>query len=304
MIVLQRQGELGRVETVQFSPDGATLLALARSGIHVWRSFTSVGDPAVLDPKIDYSTAKLQFTPDGRTLFTATNKGLLKIDIDSGAKEAASLWDGDRAFFDLARRGNRLIIGRQRYQGFDLVVCQMAVCSPNGAVIWERPIAQGWQIHPLFTSGDEEFIRLEREGGKPCFVAYATATGEMVRRSDPLAGYIEDWVVSPSNSVVACWFGPLIHVYPVFGRFSAPLASLQNNTPKEFTGIAFHPSGRYLAATSNDETVKLYDTTTWEVARTFTWDIGQMRSIAFSPDGTLAAAGSEKGKVVVWDVDL
>jgi WD40 repeat protein len=71
-----------------------------------------------------------------------------------------------------------------------------------------------------------------------------------------------------------------------------------------FTGVAFHPSGRYLAATSNDATVKLYDTNTWEVARTFTWNIGRMRSIAFSPDGALAAAGSDTGKVVVWDVDL
>jgi WD40 repeat protein len=70
------------------------------------------------------------------------------------------------------------------------------------------------------------------------------------------------------------------------------------------TGVAFHPSGRYLAATSNDQTVKLYDTQSWELAKTYTWDIGRMRSIAFSPDGTLAAAGSDTGKVVVWDVDL
>jgi WD40 repeat protein len=79
---------------------------------------------------------------------------------------------------------------------------------------------------------------------------------------------------------------------------------IKNDGRKHFTDIAFHPSGKYLAATNNDTTVKLYDTTTWEVARTFTWDIGRMRSFAFSPDGTLAAAGGDKGKVVVWDVDL
>jgi WD40 repeat protein len=72
----------------------------------------------------------------------------------------------------------------------------------------------------------------------------------------------------------------------------------------QFTGLAFHPSGKYLGATNNDQTVKLYDTQTWELAKTFTWAIGKMRSIAFSPDGTLAAAGSDTGKVVVWDVDL
>ena len=71
---------------------------------------------------------------------------------------------------------------------------------------------------------------------------------------------------------------------------------------KYLTDIAFHPSGKYLAATSNDKTVKLYDTATWRLATTFTWNIGRMRSIAFSPDGMLAAVGSDSGKVVVWDV--
>ena len=37
---------------------------------------------------------------------------------------------------------------------------------------------------------------------------------------------------------------------------------------------------------------------------TFTWDVGRLRSVAFSPDGTRAAVGSDTGKVVVWDVDL
>jgi WD40 repeat protein len=87
-------------------------------------------------------------------------------------------------------------------------------------------------------------------------------------------------------------------------KLIAPFKTLPSDGRKHFTGVAFHPSGKYLAATSNDETVKLYDTATWQVARTFTWSIGKMRSIAFSPDGTLAAAGSDQGRVVVWDVDV
>jgi WD40 repeat protein len=87
-------------------------------------------------------------------------------------------------------------------------------------------------------------------------------------------------------------------------KLKSPFKTLQSDGRKHFTGVAFHPSGKYLAATSNDETVKLYDTATWQVARTFTWNIGKMRSIVFSPDGTLAAAGSDKGQVVVWDVDV
>jgi WD40 repeat protein len=82
------------------------------------------------------------------------------------------------------------------------------------------------------------------------------------------------------------------------------LAVIENTSRFAFTGLAFHPSGRFLAATSNDATVKLYDTSNWSLATTYTWDVGRMRSIAFSPDGLLAAAGSDTGKVVVWDVDV
>jgi WD40 repeat protein len=92
----------------------------------------------------------------------------------------------------------------------------------------------------------------------------------------------------------------------------AYIASIENgavvtihnsDSRKLYTGLAFHPSGRWLAAASNDETVKFYDTESWQVAKTFTFRIGRMRSVAFSPDGTLAAAGSDTGQVVLWDVD-
>ena len=55
---------------------------------------------------------------------------------------------------------------------------------------------------------------------------------------------------------------------------------------------------------SNDATVKFYDTETWQMTQAFDWGIGRLRSVAFSPDGMLAAAGGDKGKVVVWDVDF
>ena len=79
---------------------------------------------------------------------------------------------------------------------------------------------------------------------------------------------------------------------------------IKNDSRKYFTGLAFHPSGRYLAAVSNDTTVKLYETESWDVATTYKWDVGRLRSVAFSHDGLLAAAGSSSGNVVVWDVDL
>jgi WD40 repeat protein len=85
---------------------------------------------------------------------------------------------------------------------------------------------------------------------------------------------------------------------------STPAATIKNDSKKDFTGAAFHPGGRVLAATSNDKTVKFSDTTTWQQVGGFDWKVGRLRSIAFSADGSLAAAGGDKGQIVVWDVDL
>jgi WD40 repeat protein len=103
-----------------------------------------------------------------------------------------------------------------------------------------------------------------------------------------------EWLLVRAGQSMLVWDASNLHKRPLKVR----------GGKKQVTAVAFHPSGRFLAATSNDQTVKLYDTQSWEIAKTYTWDIGRMRSIAFSPDGTLAAAGSDTGKVVVWDVDL
>jgi WD40 repeat protein len=125
---------------------------------------------------------------------------------------------------------------------------------------------------------------------------------EVVNRSDPLPDAPDQMVLSPDGLAVACRTRNAICIYPSTGGWgNVPV--ITNESKQHFTGIAYHPSGRLLAATSNDKTVKLYDTVSGQLSKGFTWDIGRMRSVAFSPDGTLAAAGSDTGKVVVWDVD-
>jgi hypothetical protein len=49
----------------------------------------------------------------------------------------------------------------------------------------------------------------------------------------------------------------LSEVTPSGDPFHSPTLSADRR--QHFTGLAFHPSGRFLAATSNDATVKLYD---------------------------------------------
>jgi WD40 repeat protein len=50
--------------------------------------------------------------------------------------------------------------------------------------------------------------------------------------------------------------------------------------------------------------VKFWDTTSWQEAHTFAWEVGKLKCLSFAPDGMRAATGGDKGNIVIWDVDF
>ncbi|MBY0457954.1 MAG: hypothetical protein K2V38_11490, partial [Gemmataceae bacterium] len=66
---------------------------------------------------------------------------------------------------------------------------------------------------------------------------------------------------------------------------------------------AFHPNRPLLALVPVSRQVLFYDCAARAEVGRFEWGIGEVESLAFSPDGLRCAAGA-KGKVVVWDVDV
>jgi WD40 repeat protein len=128
-------------------------------------------------------------------------------------------------------------------------------------------------------------------------------TGDVLRRVPMPGRTSEELAFSPAGDRLVVRAGMSLLVWDTADWGRKPL-KVKNTTRLHFLALAFHPSGRYLAATDNDRTVKVYETATWGLARTFDWDVGRLRSVCFSPDGCLAAAGSDRGKVVVWDFDL
>jgi WD40 repeat protein len=81
-------------------------------------------------------------------------------------------------------------------------------------------------------------------------------------------------------------------------------AAIRSDSGQPFVSFAFHPTRPILAAIQRGQTlVKFLDAATGGVVSKFQWKLGEMCSVCFSPDGTLAAASSASGKIVVWDVD-
>jgi WD40 repeat protein len=83
------------------------------------------------------------------------------------------------------------------------------------------------------------------------------------------------------------------------------LGELEAGGTRLFRGPRFHPSGRFLAAggANIEGGVYCWNVGTWEELVGYRWPVGPVMCVTFSADGTLAAAGGEKGHIMVWDVD-
>jgi WD40 repeat protein len=128
------------------------------------------------------------------------------------------------------------------------------------------------------------------------------ATGEVLRRVAEHESGGGRPAVSPDNALVAYGGGRYLTVAELqTGRQVAQVKLPGHGHARD---LAFHPGGRLLLAATNHRKVTLYDPTTLAELAAFDWGIGKVRAAAFSPDGMRAAAAGEKGKVVVWDVDL
>lgn len=301
-------GRKTRLENLTFAPDGRVLAAASEYGAYLWTDFAAAPRGVLLPETLN--SGRVRFAHDGRWLLVAKSNQLIRFDPGTCVGAASRLWEGYYTWADPSPVAPLAIVSQHTFSS--ATTCRLALWRTDdlgpGGVVWEREFPPSYSHGPLFLPGGQRFARVEggwsAARGRTEFYAmtYDTTTGNAVARSETVERNGYESFLSPDGKLVAMRDAARIDVWPLDG--SAEPVTLRNDSKKHFTGAAFHPSGRYLGVASNDMTVKLFDTTSWEVARTFTWDIGRVRSIAFSADGALAAAGSDTGKVVVWDVDV
>jgi WD40 repeat protein len=151
------------------------------------------------------------------------------------------------------------------------------------------------RTHPLLTAAymvpDYDYVVRVRE----------FASGRVVRTIEGWQQCVGHLAFSPDGKVLAGTAGPRLRVWDL--ENDRELALHKRGT-KHFQGLSFTADGRHLATVSNDATVRIWSAGSWEEHTTFTWEIGKLLNIDFAPDGCRAAAGSDAGKVVIWDVDL
>ena len=114
-------------------------------------------------------------------------------------------------------------------------------------------------------------------------------------------GRINDIKYSPDNSLLA--ISTTIGIWLHEANSGEILALLKGHT-KATTVITFSPDGDLLASGSDDATIRLWDTTTYQSIRTLKTNgyvTGYVTAIAFSPNGNSLATGSGK-RIQMWNV--
>ena len=251
----------------------------------------------------------LAFTPDGGHLFVGGDDSITVVDI--AAKAAVADLETQLSFPHLApsRDGSRLLVTSSMNEA-GAVECWAVTpevtfrkalwfVGPDQFFLYGEPIfsPDGTRVAVSMHDGFRDRVRNIVQLRDP-------ATGKILRTIDfDLKGAdpIQQIAFSADGAkVLVRASGRTVKVYDA--ATGQPAGELLHPGRPYVTGVAVHPNGR-VACSRNNGTVCFWNLETRELVRTLDWKLGKLVSVGFAPDGSIGAAGTEDGQVVVWDVD-
>lgn len=257
-------GHTAGISSLKFSPDGKTIASGS------WDHTIMIWDVSTQQPLaspitgISSPVTSLAFSPDGKTLAVADQDG------------GVSLWDAET---------------RKQINLSDTAILlhgQIVAFSPDGKI-----------------------LALADKNGNGSIEMWSTDTWKQLgERLD--AGIVTDMAFSPDGKILASGeiYGSL-RLWAVETQQS--IGKLISEQTRQVDSLAFSPDSKILASGSCSE---INESSTCIQNEIILWDIqrqqllgqslkghaGEIRSMAFSPNGQLLASGSDDTNVILWDL--
>jgi WD40 repeat protein len=304
MLVLKAHGGK-KVTDLAFSPDGKLL---ASSGLDAWvRVWSPASGDVIRKFEADSMLgAPLAFSPDSRYLAF-------------GGRHNFNLWsppDGkvDETYGDEPRALAFLPSGQYVIALCDFTVARWAIPSGDESARWGDKLFRnvredmgpqfGLAVSPDGKTVAVSFAEFREEDGEEdsAFIALADAgTGKVKSRlsAPPTSDDLDQLAFSPDGRQLAWVCGKSLYVWDVTATKKPPV---RRTVTHPFRDLAFTPDGR-LVTVGKEKAVRLWDTAKWKETGKVPLKIGNLRCIAVSADGSRMAAGSDTGRVAVWDAD-
>ncbi len=237
------------------------------------------------------------FTPDGKILVSASQDGTVRLwNAQSGQQLVEPLFRHEDAVYWLSISPDGSILASGSVGG-ELRLWDLQTRAPLGqlqpshtAFVWNVAFSPDGSILASSSGGDAS-LRLWD-------VTNRQAIGDLLPdEENPSYGL----AFSPDGSILASGrYNTSIRLFDVQTR--EPLGDPLTGHDSWVLGIDFSPDGSILAAAGyKDNTILLWDVEKREPIGELFLE-AKVRSLAFSPDGSTLASGSDDGTIRLWDV--
>jgi WD40 repeat protein/serine/threonine protein kinase len=308
------QGHLSEVFALAFTPDGQSIVTGAKDGdLKLWPVRSRQSNDILITARHPQAFAR-----DGRTLAAMTRDGSSMVFINAATGETEKQ-------FDLDRRRGRFGFGPPPSISLSDDLRTMAQASDEGIVrLWETTTRETSTLR--VAEGGVEFVSLSPDG--KTLITLSTRGRE---RSERGGRVWRRWDLPSGTNVVwaadafRVFFSPNERLLATTGRGStvqlwdaatlAPTVKLESDeapagvTPGgfgPFVGIgvtpAFSADGRLIATADQDDSIRIWETSTGKLLGSCTGHKQAVRSIAFAPDGKTLATSGDDSTLRFWNV--
>ncbi|MGH7200843.1 MAG: WD40 repeat domain-containing protein, partial [Planctomycetaceae bacterium] len=300
-----------RIQTIEFAPGARLFAAGGRNAVALWE-WDSGAEPKTIrlaDERHRQVVQSMVFSPDGSTLALGLDGDeeivLLDVRTQRVVAELDGTDDGWDYIHDIAYSpdGKLLAATRNRHQGGGVTLWD----SANRKLLRTLPTAVEDATRLAFSPDGRHLAAGNRWNNT--LDLWAVETGRRLTGNVPahdLRPALLQFREGGRSIVTAGDDGNIRTWETATGKPTQVLVhhDADSKRTRWIRGLALSPDGRYAAASSLDDTVRLWDLTTGRVVHRLPGhgELGGHRALVFTPDGRRLLSWGDDIRVCTWDV--